>query len=247
MWVDRVKYILVFAALCVFSFKLFAQTIVTNEKLNIVTENWFPFNYVDDKGEITGQSTEYVERLFREANIDYTIELLPWTRALNIAETRKNTAIYTILKTSEREPLFDWLCPIAQKKIHHVYKLTSRQDIKLDSEEQLKNYSIAVTRKTFLHEYMLEQGLTENTNLLLTADDKLNITLFLAGRVDLLAEFEGNITQILGDAGLDITAVQAVFAIPTERYPDYCLAINKQTADSVIKQLHDAQQRLLPE
>jgi len=43
---------------------------------------------------------------------------------------------------------------------------------------------------------------------------------------------------------LDKTAVQAVFAIPEERYPDYCLAINKHTAGSVVMQLQDAQQRL---
>jgi polar amino acid transport system substrate-binding protein len=241
---NRVKYALVFAVVCVFSLKLLAQTVPSNKTLKIVTENWFPYNYMDDVGQIKGQATDYVERLLKEANIDYTLELLPWTRALNIAETQENTAIYTILKTSEREPLFHWFCPIAQKQIHHVYKLTNRQDIQVDSEDQLNNYSIAVTRKTFLHEYMLATGLKENVNLLLTAEDTLNITLFLAGRVDLLAEFAGNIPQILQDAGLDISAVQAVFAIPSERYPDYCLAINKHTADTVIKQLHDAQERI---
>lgn len=247
MLISRTKAKRIWALVVFFivSVKLSAQTATDGEKLSIVTENWFPFNHLTEKGEIKGTATEYVELLLKEAEVEYSIELLPWARAMSLAETKENTAIYTILKTPERASLFHWICPIVQKQTHQIYKLTARKDIDIRTEDELKNYSIAVVRETFLQGYMLENGLVENINLLLTADDIINTTLFLAGRVDLLAEFAGNIEKTLLDAGLDKNAVQAVFTVPAERYPDYCLAISKQTPDSIIKKIRNAQQRLL--
>jgi polar amino acid transport system substrate-binding protein len=214
------------------------------EPLRVVTENWYPFNYLANDGKIEGRSTDYVNQLLKEAEIDYLIEVLPWTRAMNLAETKANIAIYTILKTADREPLFHWICPIAKKQTHRIYKLSSRTEIHVNAENELKNYSVAVTRETFLHGYMINRGLKEGHNLQLTAEDKLNITLFLAGRVDLLAEFDSNIDTILQDSGLTQNDLKPIFDIPASRYPDYCLGISKQTPLALVNKIRLTQQRL---
>jgi polar amino acid transport system substrate-binding protein len=185
------------------------------EPLRVVTENWYPFNYLANDGKIEGRSTDYVNQLLKEAEIDYLIEVLPWTRAMNLAETKANIAIYTILKTADREPLFHWICPIAKKQTHRIYKLSSRTEIHVNAENELKNYSVAVTRETFLHGYMINRGLKE-----------------------------GNIDTILQDSGLTQNDLKPIFDIPASRYPDYCLGISKQTPIALVNKIRLTQQRL---
>lgn len=210
------------------------------DSVQVVTENWYPYNYLDENHQVVGQSTALVKQVLQAAEVDFTLNLYPWTRALNLVTTSPNVLIYTILKTPEREPLFHWICPIAQKNVHRLYRLTSRKDIELSAEQDIKNYSIAVTRDTFLHKFMLQQGLNEGQNLQLTADDHVNITLFLAGRVDLLAEFDDALLRALKDDNLDSSVVTPVLTLPADAYPEYCMALSKETPINLVEKIRAA-------
>jgi polar amino acid transport system substrate-binding protein len=223
---------------------VFSKPVDSQEHIRVVTESWYPFNYMDDHGDIVGKSSDYVRRLLKEANLDYSIELFPWSRSMSLASSAPNVLIYTILRTSDREELFHWVCPITTKNTHKIYKLSSRHDIKINQQTDVKNYSIAVTRDTFLHAYMTQQGLTEGINLQLTADDSTNAKLFFAGRVDLLAEFDNSIAFKLQEQGLAQSTIEVVFAIPKDQYPDYCLGLSRQTSQLVVDKIRKAQQRL---
>lgn len=214
------------------------------DSVQVVTENWYPYNYLDENHQVVGQSTALVKQVLQAAELDFTLNLYPWTRALNLATTSPNVLIYTILKTPEREPLFHWICPIAQKNVHRLYRLTSRNDIVLSAEQDIKNYSIAVTRDTFLHKFMLQQGLNEGQNLQLTADDHVNITLFLAGRVDLLAEFDDALLRALKDDNLDSSVVTPVLTLPADAYPEYCMALSKETPINLVEKIRAAHQTI---
>ena len=77
-------------------------------ELEIVTENWRPYNY-SEGGDIKGHSTEILEKVLRRSGIKYKIKVYPWARAYKIAQNRKNVLIYTIMRIPSREYLFKWI------------------------------------------------------------------------------------------------------------------------------------------
>ena len=87
----------------------------------------------------------------------FEIQWYPWARAYRIAQNEKNTAIFSILRSKEREELFDWACKLFEINIW-VYRLKKREDIKIDKIEDLKDYKITVWRNDFRHLF-LEQNL----------------------------------------------------------------------------------------
>ena len=99
-----------------------------SDKLLVVTESWFPYNYLDSKGEITGSSTAVVTSVLKHANITYEIDLYPWQRSYSIAIAQDNILIYSIYRTPSRENFFHWICPLLSSPLHSFYKLSSRKN-----------------------------------------------------------------------------------------------------------------------
>ena len=232
--------VIIFA--CFTSF--FVGTALAKEHIQVVTENWYPYNYLDENNNIVGQSTERVKHVLKAADLDYSIASYPWTRAFNLATTSPNVLIYTVLRTPDREDLFHWICPIVNKEVYQLYRLTSRTDIQLKTEQDIKNYSTVVTRDTFLHKLMLELGLSEEQNLQVTADDNINATLFLAGRVDILPAIDTAIEHILATQGIDKSVISPLLTISAQHYPDYCMALSKATPQPLVQQIRQAHQSI---
>ena len=61
----------------------------------VVTENFPPYNYVDENREVVGYATEIVRKCLSKAGIEYEIEVLPWARAFKSAKTPKNYLLYS--------------------------------------------------------------------------------------------------------------------------------------------------------
>lgn len=78
-------------------------------KLTIVTEQFPPYNYVNDQNQLDGVSTRIVQAALKHMKQTVNINVLPWQQALTQAKTTENTLIYSILRTPEREPYFIWL------------------------------------------------------------------------------------------------------------------------------------------
>ncbi|BBQ54171.1 hypothetical protein WP2S18C03_32520 [Aeromonas veronii] len=77
--------------------------------LNVMTEDYPPFNMQGEGGKIVGLSTEVVEELFKRAGVEYKITLMPWKRAYEDTLSTPNTALYSTTRTPERETLFKWV------------------------------------------------------------------------------------------------------------------------------------------
>lgn len=215
-------------------------------KLSVVTETWFPFNYFDNNNEIVGTSTELVKAILADANISYEINLYPWQRAFSYARTHKNTLIYSIFRTPIREDLLHWICPIAKRTIHSVYKLASREDIKINSASDLANYSINLTRGTFPHEFFISKGMKEGVNLQLTATNDSNILMLLKNRVDLIVEAEMAIFQMINELGLPKDAVEKVYTFDEMNQAPICMALSKDTPEYIVEKIRQSHKALYP-
>ena len=69
--------------------------------------NWSPryfrlIRQFDQDGNLTGWSATLVQKLFVEAGLPYKPHVLPWPRALKMAQTLPDTLIFSLLQTDAR-------------------------------------------------------------------------------------------------------------------------------------------------
>lgn len=232
----------------IIAFVIYSSTLhvtLADDKIQVVTENWYPYNYIDKQGVIVGKSTDFVKKILTYSGVDYSIEVYPWARAIRLATTHPNVLIYSILRTPNRENMFYWFCPIGTTNTHKIYKLTRRTDIEVKSTDDIVKYTIGVTRNTFLHQYMLDLGLVENVNLQINPDDALSTKLFFAGRVDLLADLESSMERTIATQGLDKSIVTQLTSIPVQHYSPNCMALSKQTPIELVNKIRNAHQYIM--
>lgn len=85
---------------------------LADQSLLLLTEENPPFNYLDpESGTVTGPSADLVREIMRRAGVAYEIRLLPWNRAIRLAEEAPDTCVFSMNPTPEREPRFRWLVP----------------------------------------------------------------------------------------------------------------------------------------
>ncbi len=154
---------------CIFIFLLAILCIPAAEArglydLQLVTENWHPFNYEAD-GEPAGISTDIVKAALKEADISYTIQVLPWARAYDMAQVQENIGIYTIFKLPSRIDLFKWVKIEGFSSRMYLFSPSFRSDIDIKTLEDAKKYRIGVTRASSTHHFLLSKGFIEDENL----------------------------------------------------------------------------------
>jgi polar amino acid transport system substrate-binding protein len=88
-----------------------------DQKLNIVTEEWAPYNYSED-GALKGFSVEIVRAIAQSLNADIDIQLMPSMRAKSSLESNPRTMLVTMLRTPERETKYKWIGPLGESSIH---------------------------------------------------------------------------------------------------------------------------------
>lgn len=126
------------------------------QKLTIYTEEFPPYNFTESK-KITGVSTEVVTKVMRSAGYSYTIKNRPWVEAYSSALEQSNTLIYSISRNKDREKLFKWV-GVLTPTTYSVLSLRSRQDIKINRLEDMKNYKIGTTADDVVELWLIGKG-----------------------------------------------------------------------------------------
>ena len=201
--------------------------------LRIITEDFPPYNYIDEDGNITGQSTDVVNGILEKLNMKADIELMPWGDGYNIVLNEPATALYSTGRTTEREPLFKWAGPIASYETVLYAKADS--GIEIDSLEAAKKAgSIAVVRDD-----SRQQFLTENRfeNLILCEDDTECLGKLMDGEAVLWFGSSANAEEIAFNAGYDPAALSAVYPVRTV---GLYIAFNSVVPDETVSEWQDA-------
>ena len=214
--------------------------------LNIVTENWKPYNYEDSDTAhtIKGVSTDIVRKIFSSVGYNevsltksekkdntYNIQVFPWSRSYRMATTQPNVAIYTIIRIDPRENLFKWACPLGKGGVTSLYKLKTNNKIHIiTSIEDAKKYNIVANKDS-----MDETWLTFNKFKNLQTPSRVDtaIKLFEGNHADLIAFDDVVLNDEFKSAGVDPNIVEKV--IELFKTPPY-LAFSLMTSDSVVEQ-----------
>ena len=113
----------IFAALLCLSL----GTYVRAEQYQVVTEEWAPYNY-QENNQLTGMATEIVRGIMALTGDDFEVVLMPSMRSARALNTRPKTIMYSLFRTTEREPLYKWVGPIVEESIY-PYQLANAQPV----------------------------------------------------------------------------------------------------------------------
>ncbi|TNE62368.1 MAG: transporter substrate-binding domain-containing protein [Alphaproteobacteria bacterium] len=101
----------------------------------VYTEEYPPYNFATEDGGVAGLSTDRVRQVLDAAGLSYSIQLVPWARAMRNIANDDNAFIFSITRTPGREAGFDWLVPLAPS---NYYLFVRTDETRPVTEENLK-------------------------------------------------------------------------------------------------------------
>ncbi|MCX4025701.1 ABC transporter substrate-binding protein [Endozoicomonas sp. SM1973] len=208
-------------------------------KLNLLTENNPPFNMSTNgkkfarEEQVDGLATVILREMCKRAQITCTFTLrFPWSKVLEQAQTKPGYAVYTTVRTPEREPNFKWVGPITRNDWIFVAKADSTIQLKtLDEAKQLRVGGYKGDAKA---KFLEGKGFSLVTSL----QDIRLLNKLDQGKIDLWVTSDPAGPQL---AQKNNIAVKKVFVIQRK---DLYLAVNKQVPDEIIDKLQKAYKQL---
>lgn len=212
-----------------------------DEDILIVTEEWAPYNYLNN-GEIIGVSTDVVMHLLDILNKRYKIELLPSMRSSYMLNTRLRTMMFSMFRTPERESQYKWIGPISDGSIY-FYK-NKDSNFKMDNLNDLKNTKLSICSRQagLIHNLLKKQGFKNLDNSTTTG---LHVyKMLLAGRCDIaISDTDLGVRHILKTLGLNMQEAFEKTPFPFFEAQLYLVA-NKDISDEEIQQWQSALETL---
>jgi polar amino acid transport system substrate-binding protein len=194
--------------------------------LTVVTEEFPPYSYTRG-GKLTGYSVDVVRAALDGAGLVYSISSYPWARAYQMAHSRPNVLIFSMVRSPEREQQFQWIAQIAKRSVY-LYKLARRRDVNVATLEDMRRYRIAANRGDIVEEQLHHLGFDAD----LSNDDQTSLKKLMVGRVDLMVASEASIKGVCAAAGISCTLLERTMPMPG--LTDYYVAASLGTpADTV--------------
>ena len=209
------------------------------QRFQVFTEELPPVHYTDGN-EITGIATDIVRALFQRAGLEMEIHSYPWKRTYQRALHTDNGFVYTINRTSEREPLFQWIGPILAKRTY-LYKARIREDVQVRELADLKKYRTAVILGYALTSRLKNSGLRPGQELVVCRNKEEQLRAFLHGRADLITGNEFTLPVALRQAGHSMCELQPALLMNSR---GYYLAANLHVDPQVVQRLRTANAEL---
>ncbi|HEY4744930.1 MAG TPA: transporter substrate-binding domain-containing protein [Desulfuromonadaceae bacterium] len=211
----------------------FAQSV---DELILMTENYPPLNF-SANGRLQGISVDLMDALLKKLGSRLTrhdIQLLPWARGYATILNTRNTCLFAMTRTREREPLFKWVGPICSSRIVLIAKKT--RHIRIRSASDLWNYKIGAVRNDVGEQLLLEKGVAKEALEIVTLPDH-NAKMLRADRIDLWACGEIVAKWVLKQNGLRPGEFTTAYVLLEG---DQYIAFHRDTPDALINKFQSA-------
>ena len=110
--------------------------------IDVIAPSFAPLQ-MDVEGEVKGYVVDLVRRIITDVSKVHPISakpfrILPWRRAMSMAEKNPNTLMFSFSRTPARESKFQWVGEVSPYEIY-FYKLARNKQIKVASVEDFKS------------------------------------------------------------------------------------------------------------
>jgi polar amino acid transport system substrate-binding protein len=202
---------------------------VPAEKLRVITEEYPPYNYTDEKGVLTGTSTALVKGVLDKLGVKAVIEVLPWSQGYEIVKNNPDSALYSMARTPERELDFMWVGPIGSYDNWLYAKKGS--GVKVNTLDDAKGVrSIAVVKNEAGQQTLAKNGFINFVYADSTADGLKKLA---AGDADLWLGTRADVELVAKQAGVDPANLEPAVQVGTS---DLYIAFNKNTPYETVMQ-----------
>ncbi|TQV85856.1 substrate-binding periplasmic protein [Aliikangiella coralliicola] len=204
-----------------------------SQKIKIVTEH-FPPLQIKNEDSLSGFSIDVINELLSTTEVKAEIDVLPWARAIKIADTRKNTMIFSITRTPEREHKYQWIGALEIDTKQCFWSLKSRRDIVITGWADVKDLRTAIAREDSQINRLNQNGFIESKNLYLTNDLAQSLQMLMQGRVEFLLAGELFISYYIKKLGLPKSKLKR-YCFRNDGYYPLSIAFNKNTSQDTIE------------
>ena len=167
------------------------------QSLNILAEIAPPAQIRTADGKLGGYAVEIVREIQRRVGNTDPIQEVLWAHGYFKLQREPNTVLFTVARTAERDPLFQWVGPIAE--IHYGLYVRADSRIVLGSLEDAKKLAAIGTFREDAREQLLSKaGLT---NLERASDNVQNFKKLMANRIDAVALSDTAVASLAASAG----------------------------------------------
>lgn len=207
----------------------------TNQHILLVTEHLPPLQYFDHQKNIQGYSYDIVTEVFKRANVPYIIKLYSWGRSYRLSLQKGNVCIFSLARIPKREYQFIWIDKLTETNT--VMFGLKKNNIKLTSIEQAKQYNVAVIRDDVTHYILKQLGFNEEENLyVLDNTDSLLKLLHAKPEIDLIVADDITIKSRAINAGVSFNDFERLLTIENTSL-NFHLACSLNTSKQIIKRL----------
>ena len=172
----------------------------TAGRLHLVSVSYPAYNDSED-GELKGLSVELMRLIMADAGLEYDMELMPWARAIALAENRNGYCVFTTVHTEERDARFQWVEPLL---ISYNYLVkTADSNVQAATLDEARKYLVGTQLGDYTAD-LLEKLQFERID---RASD-INVTLnkLLLGRIDLMP-MAGTLVDELRQKGIPLKPI----------------------------------------
>ena len=194
-------------------------------QLHLVTEDFPPFTYPTQDLQPAGPMIEVVLHICAQIPADCRIELLPWQRALKLAQTDQVDGIFSVIRSKEREARFHFTKMLVRSS-YSVFSTTD-QPFTYRTPADLKGRRIGVYGPSGTS-YVLKQSIRQVSNVAIDmiSDNRRLLRMLDSGRFG-----ESGLIMINKDVALSLIADENLTHVReagTLQAIEYALAFSKQ-------------------
>ena len=212
--------------LLLFIWMFWFETPSHGEKLQILTNEEPPMNFLDKK-EVSGFSTEIVKELMKRLKLQQKVEILPWGRVYSFALSKPNIVLFTMGRIAKRENRFHWIAPLVEKRWVLYAKKSSK--LKIRKLDDAKKYNIALLFNDARSHFLKDRGFK---NVREVRSHVLALKMLMRSRGELWASSDMESPSIFKQTSYQLNNIESVYTLKTMQ--GY-LAISKKTSPEIVK------------
>ncbi len=225
-------------ALVLAGFNVFS--VLAEVNWTVLTEELPPYHYTSD-GSVRGAATDILLEMVREKGLEIKredIQSLPWPRAYQLALDTPGAILYSMARTKDREPLFEWVGPITDITTGLIG--LKKSNIQILTTDDLKKHKIGTIRDSAA-EHLLQQVGVPVVQLDRIVCAKSNIRKLESGRIDLFAYNVLGARFVMKQLGMNPENYETVYTFKSQ--PLY-FAFHKDTDKQLIDELNTTLQEM---
>ena len=189
--------------------------------LHLFTDNHPPLHFQQGE-QLVGYGVDIVRALAEQTGDRITLEQVPLLRALRTATETPDTAVFTVLRTDERDNRYQWVGPLIEVETALYAHAYSQPPVRTLQEADHTG-RITVPRKWLIYSYLQQQNL-KNLNGVETPQQMMR--LFSLGRTDFVVSDTLSVAALGREQGMEPARLQ--YQIPLMKQDTY-IAFSPQT------------------